>query len=430
MKRRFDFKRPFHLQTHLSPFFPKDKTFSRNFVLKFHHSQHIYHDCKGLRFIMQTWQLPDHIADILPERARTLESIKEQILNLFRLHGFELVHPPMLEYSDSLLTHIDMGLSLKTIRIADQMTGRQLGIRADITPQVARIDAHLLAKNNGINRLCYSGSVLHAQPDGFLTTREPYQTGAELYGYAGVAADIELIDLMLQALATGKMKQIILSLGHIGVFHALSDAAKLSSEQSHQLLTMMQNKDTAEISSICTQWQLDRIWANALALLPELYGGREIIAQARQRLPQLSYVTQSIDTLEQVCNAFPQQAVHIDLAEVRVDHYHTGLLYAAYTPDYHDAVARGGRYDGLGKYFGRARPATGFSFDLRLFGSHNANDTRPESVRVAQHDYVAAQVAIVRLREQGICVVIDYGVADNSGSLKRLVQQGDDWVIS
>lgn len=378
---------------------------------------------------MQTWQLPEHIADILPERARQLESVKEQILALFRVHGFELVHPPLMEYSDSLLTHIDTGLSLKTIRVPDQLSGRQLGIRADITPQVARIDAHLLAQNQGINRLCYSGSVLHAKPDGFLTTREPYQTGAELYGCADTAADIELIDLMLKSLKVGGIDNTILSLGHIGVFRAIAAAAKLTDSQSNQLLAMMQNKDREAVRALATSWQLDDIWTNALAVLPELYGDHTILQTARNRLPQLTAVTQAIDILEQVCAAFPEQEVHIDLAEVRVDNYHTGLLYAAYAPDHHDAVARGGRYDGLGAYFGRSRPATGFSFDLRVCGAYLAANVRPEAVRVAAADLVGAREMVRTLREQGICVVVDYGLPDNSGSLKRLQQQGDEWVV-
>ncbi|MDO4433626.1 MAG: ATP phosphoribosyltransferase regulatory subunit [Alysiella sp.] len=378
---------------------------------------------------MQTWQLPEHIADILPERARQLESIKERVLLQFRLHGYELVHPPLMEYSQSLLTHIDNGLSLKTIRVADQISGRQLGIRADITPQVARIDAHLLSQNQGINRLCYSGSVLHAKPDGFLTTREPYQTGAELYGCTNTAADIEIIDLMLKTLKIGGMNNIILALGHIGVFRALAVAAALNETQSQQLLSAMQNKDREAVRALAKSWQLDDIWTNALATLPELYGGREILQAAKQRLPQLSAVTQAIEILEQVCAAFPEQAVHIDLAEVRVDNYHTGLLYAAYAPEHHDAVARGGRYDGLGEYFGRSRPATGFSFDLRVFGAYLAASSRPETVRVALADYAQAIEKINELREQGICVVVDYGMNDNSGSLKRLVWQNNEWII-
>ena len=378
---------------------------------------------------MQTWQLPEHIADILPERARQLESVKEQILAQFRTHGFELVQPPLMEYSRSLLTHIDDGLSLKTIRLADQITGWQLGIRADITPQVARIDAHLLMKNQGINRLCYSGSVLHAQPDGLLATREPIQTGAELYGCADTAADVEIIDLMLKTLKVGGLDNIILSLGHLGVFRAIAAAAQLGEAQSRQLLALMQDKDGNAVRRLAQQWQLDNIWIDALAALPELYGSRDVLDKARAQLPQLTAVSQALDVLAQVCAAFPAQAVHIDLAEVRVDNYHTGLLYAAYTSDYHDAVARGGRYDGLGAYFGRSRPATGFSFDLRLFGAYLAASQRPEAVRVAQKDYAAAKNAVDKLRAQGVCVVVDYGLPDNSGSLKTLVQCNDEWKV-
>ena len=379
---------------------------------------------------MQPWQLPEHIADILPERARQLESMKEQILAQFRTHGYELVQPPLMEYSRSLLTHIDDGLSLKTIRLADQITGRQLGIRADITPQVARIDAHLLMKNQGINRLCYSGSVLHAQPDALLTTREQIQTGAELYGCTDTVADVEIIDLMLKTIKIGGLNNIILSLGHLGVFRAIAAAAQLSEAQSRQLLALLQDKDRDAVRQLAQAWQLDSIWLNAFAALPELYGSREVLDKARAQLPQLTAITQALDTLAQVCAAFPEQAVHIDLAEVRVDNYHTGLLFAAYTPDYHDAVARGGRYDGLGAYFGRSRPATGFSFDLRLFGAYLAASERPAAVRVAQKDYAAAKNAVDKLRAQGVCVVVDYGLPDNSGSLKTLVQRDNEWKVA
>lgn len=378
---------------------------------------------------MQTWQLPEHIADILPERARQLESIKEKILAQFRVHGYELVHPPLMEYSNSLLTQIDQGLSLKTIRFVDQLSGHQLGIRADITPQVARIDAHLLAHNQGINRLCYSGSVLHAKPDGLLSTREPYQTGAELYGCTDTAADIEVIELMLKTVAIAGIENTLLALGHIGIFKALAQAAQLNHTQSHQLLAALQNKDNEAIHSLTTSWRLDDIWAKALIRLPELYGSTDILHIARQCLPQLSHITQAIDDLEQVCQAFPQYAIHIDLAEVRVDNYHTGLLYAVYSPEHHDAIARGGRYDGLGTYFGRTRPATGFSFDLRICTDYLNCSTRPDTVRVAQQDYLAAQEKITQLRKEGISVVIDYGIADNSGSLKKLVKNNDEWVI-
>ncbi|KLS42963.1 ATP phosphoribosyltransferase, partial [Neisseria gonorrhoeae SK23020] len=316
---------------------------------------------------MQTWQLPEHIADVLPTNARQLESAREQLLALFRVHGYELVQPPLMEYAHSLLTHIDAGLSLKTILVTDRLSGRQLGIRADITPQVARIDAHLLSANQGINRLCYAGPVLHAQPDGLPNMREPLQAGAEMYGFADIRGDIELIDLMLKSMKIADMGKVLLSLGHIGIFRALSDAAHLDAGQSATLLALMQDKDTGSVEAQVKAWKLDGMWAKAFSLLPRLYGGREVLSDARGRLPDLSAVGGALDELQAVCDAFPDNEIHIDLSELRVDNYHTGLLYAAYAADFHDAVARGGRYDGLGGYFGRARPATGFSFDLRSF---------------------------------------------------------------
>lgn len=364
---------------------------------------------------MQSWQLPEHVADVLPTTARQLESAREQLLALFRVHGYELVQPPLMEYSSSLLTRIDEGLSLKTLRVVDQISGRQLGIRADITPQVARIDAHLLSSNNGINRLCYAGSVLHARPEGFLNTREPLQVGAELYGFADVAADIELIDLMLKSMQIADIGDVLLSLGHIGVFRALAEAAHLNETQAAQLLSLMQGKDAEAVKAQAAEWQLDGMWAKAFVLLPELYGGREVLAAARAKLPDLSAVGKALDELAAVCAAFPSQEVHIDLSELRVDNYHTGLLYAAYGTNCHDAVARGGRYDGLGRHFGRSRPATGFSFDLRTFIGRLPAIERQSVVMVDRADAEAAAEAIELLRAQGQCVIVDYGL-DHNGS--------------
>ena len=380
---------------------------------------------------MQSWQLPEYIADILPNSARHLENAKERLLALFRSHGYELVHPPLMEYSDSLLTHIDSGLSLKTIRIVDQISGRQLGIRADITPQVARIDAHLLSANKGINRLCYAGSVLHARPEGFLNTREPFQVGAELYGYEGIEADIELIGLMLESLTIGDMGKLLLSLGHIGVFRALATAAELNTSQAQTLLALMQNKDAAAVQAQVEAWQLDGMWCKAFALLPTLYGGQEVLQEARERLPDLLAVKKALNELTAVCQAFPEQNIHIDLSELRVDNYHTGLLYAAYGSDCHDAVARGGRCDGLGEYFGRARPATGFSFDLRKFAGRLPKMSRPAAIAVAHADVHAAQNVIAQLRAQGEIVVVDYGMESNStkNSNRRLRQRDGKWQV-
>lgn len=378
---------------------------------------------------MQTWQLPEHLADILPERARQLESLRARILAQFSLHGYELVQPPLLEYSDSLLTHIDRGLGVKTIRFTDRLSGRQLGIRADITPQAARIDAHLLAANEGINRLCYCASVLHARPDGLLTTREPFQTGAELYGCADIHADIELIELMLKTLETGGADGCMLALGHLGVFRTLAAAAGLDEAQSRRLLETMQDKDREAAAALAGQWLGGSPYASAFALLPSLYGGTGTLARAREVLPPLPGILEALDALEQVCAAFAAQNVHIDLADVRVDNYHTGLLYAAYSPEHHDALARGGRYDGLGAYFGRSRPATGFSLDLKLFARYLPACSAGETVRVARQDYAAAREAVEALRQQGIAVAVDYGVPDNRRSGGKLVCRGGRWLV-
>lgn len=380
---------------------------------------------------MQSWQLPECIADILPSSARRLETAKEQLLALFRVHGYELVQPPLVQYSDSLLTAVDEGLSLKTIRVVDQISGRQLGLRADITPQVARIDAHLLSANNGVNRLCYAGTVLHARPDGALSTREPFQIGAELYGYDGVAADIELIGLMLAGLTRVHVQRPLLALGHIGVFYALSRAAGLDASQARELLRLLQDKDGAALRRWLAAHHTPAEYARAFALLPDLYGGREIV-DAMQALPPLPDIDRARTTLAAVCAAFPQADIHIDLADLRVDSYHTGLLFAAYHGDWPDAVARGGRYDGLGKHFGRARPATGFSFDLRDVISHLPAAAQRRGIQVALDDAAAARTEIERLRAMGECVVVDF--YNGSDPLphcdRRLVRQdGGNWLV-
>lgn len=380
---------------------------------------------------MQSWQLPEHIADILPSTARQLESAKEQLLALFRVHGYELVNPPMLEYSTSLLTRIDEGLSLKTIRVVDQLSGRQLGLRADITPQVARIDAHLLSANNGVNRLCYAGTVLHARPDGFLSTREPLQIGAELYGYAGVEADIELVDLMLKSLDLVHVTQTKLALGHIGIFRALAEAAHLSNTDASDLLAIMQNKDAGEVRRHTAALALDAQWVNAFALLPTLYGHQEVIEQANSLLPALPAIQAALNELKTVCRAFPAHCTHIDLSELPVDSYHSGLLFAAYGRDWPDALTRGGRYNGLGKYFGRARPATGFSFDLRDLIGHLPQPQGLAGIKVALSDAAAAKAEINRLRAAGECVMIDYtpDTRDPHTSNRQLVWQNDCWQV-
>ena len=313
---------------------------------------------------MTAWLLPENVEDVLPPQAWRMEDLRRALLDLFRQQGYELVIPPLMEYVDSLLTGVGADLDLKTFKLVDQLSGRLMGVRADITPQVARIDAHLLAAN-AVNRLCYAGSVLHTQSDGFHRSREPIQLGAELYGEAGASADLEILTLMLDALHAGGLKDIQLDIGHVGVYRALAAEAGLNGDIEHQLFGALQAKDSSAVASLTAM--LAPALREAFAALPELYGARSILIEARQRLPQLpavSHALDTLDTLEQGLAARQIEAAY-DLAELRGYGYHSGVVFAAYTRGRSRAIAQGGRYDEVGRVFGLARPATGFSLDLR-----------------------------------------------------------------
>jgi ATP phosphoribosyltransferase regulatory subunit len=253
-------------------------------------------------------------------------------------------------------------LDLKTFKLVDQLSGRLMGVRADITPQVARIDAHLLAAN-AVNRLCYAGSVLHTQSEGFHRSREPIQIGAELYGEAGAEADLEILTLMLQGLSACGVKAVQLDIGHVGVYRALAQEAGLSGELEHQLFGALQAKDGSAVAVLTAG--LPITLRDAFAALPQLYGDRSVLAEARARLPQLAAVESALDTLELLDRGLVNVEAAYDLAELRGYGYHSGVVFAAYTGGRSHAIAQGGRYDEVGRVFGRARPATGFSLDLR-----------------------------------------------------------------
>jgi ATP phosphoribosyltransferase regulatory subunit len=315
------------------------------------------------------WLLPEHLSDALPQEAAHLERLRRKILDLFFTRGFELVMPPMLEYLESLLTGAGQDLLLRTCKLADPPSGRTLGIRADMTPQVARIDAHLLNRE-GVTRLCYCGSTLHAQPASLLSSREPLQMGAELYGYAGVEADIEILRLLVAVLRIADLPDCRVDLGHVGLFRALfralSRAVSIEPEAEEILFGLLQGKDVPGLAAFCAELpaQGDALGA-ALMALPTLYGGLEVLEKARAALPALPEIDAALTTLQRLAAAAPDLPVSIDLADLRGYHYHNGVVFAAYAPGLPAAVALGGRYDGVGKSFGRARPATGFSLDLR-----------------------------------------------------------------
>jgi ATP phosphoribosyltransferase regulatory subunit len=314
------------------------------------------------------WLLPEFIEDILPPQAMRIERLRRAILDLFFARGYELVMPPLIEYTDSLLTGTGHDLELRTFKVVDQLSGRMMGLRADITPQVARIDAHLLNRE-GITRLCYCGSVLHTRPAGPAATREPIQIGAELYGEPGVDGDLEILQLLCEALGLAGVKNARVDVGHVAVFRALARAAGISAQAESELFESLQKKDVPAVRML-TQ-ALDRKAREALLALPDLYGGAEILDEAERRLPKLPELERSLATLRRLA-AVCSLPAGFDLAELRGYHYHSGVVFDAYCDGVAGAVARGGRYDEVGKAFGRARPATGFSIDLRALAAAGA----------------------------------------------------------
>jgi ATP phosphoribosyltransferase regulatory subunit len=305
------------------------------------------------------WLLPEYVEDILPAEARRIENSRRRILDLFFKRKYELVMPPLLEFTDSLFTGTGHDLELRTFKVVDQYSGKTMGLRADITPQVARIDAHLLNRK-GVTRLCYCGSVLHTRPASPGATREPIQIGAEMYGDAAVAADVEVQALLCDALNAARMKGVRLGIGHVAVFRSIAQAAKIDSGLEGQLFEALQKKDLPALKSL-TKGLKTR---DALLLLPELYGDAKVLDEAARKLPKIAGLEKALATLRALAKACPVPA-SFDLAELRGYHYHSGVVFDAYCDGVTGVVARGGRYDDVGKAFGRARPATGFSIDLR-----------------------------------------------------------------
>jgi ATP phosphoribosyltransferase regulatory subunit len=376
------------------------------------------------------WLLPEHLSDALPQEAAHLERLRREILDLFQTRGFELVVPPMLEYLESLLTGAGQDLQLRTCKLADQLSGRTLGIRADMTPQVARIDAHLLNRA-GVTRLCYCGSTLHARPASLLSSREPLQIGAELFGYAGVEADIEILRLLAAVLKTADLPDYRVDLGHVGIFRALSRAAQIEPETEESLFGLLQGKDVPGLAALCSQ--LPAPCNAALMALPTLYGGLEVLEKARAVLPPLPEIGEALATLARLAAAVPNLPVSIDLADLRGYHYHNGVVFAAYAPGLPAAVALGGRYDGVGKSFGRARPATGFSLDLRELARLSPLASAAGGI-LAPHSGEDAELAaeIARLRAEGEIVIEQLPDEHHSEGLhcdRQLVQRDGRWAV-
>ena len=379
---------------------------------------------------MRAWLLPEYVEDILPPDATTIERLRRDLLELFRVHGYELVSPPMLEYIDSLLTGTGHDLDLRTFKLIDQLSGRTMGLRADMTPQVARIDAHLLNRA-GVTRLCYCGTVVHTRPRGLTATREPLQAGAEIYGHAGIESDLEIQRLLRAALVCCGIAEARLDISHVGVFRALARRGGVAGALEQDLLAVMQAKDRPGLASLTAG--LARETRDALALLPELYGGREALERARKELPAYPEVQAALADLAALV-ADANGAVSIDLGDLRGYHYHSGVVFAAYAAGHASAVALGGRYDEVGKAFGRARPATGFSMDLRELVRVAPRVAKPAGAVLAP--YVADPAlteAIDRLRAAGEVVIVDMpgheAARGELGCDRVLVKHGSRWDV-
>ena len=313
---------------------------------------------------MRKWLLPESIEDVLPDEAARLETLRRALLDHFAAQGYRLVQPPLVEHLDSLLTGSGSDLELQTFKVVDPLSGHLLGVRADITPQVARIDAHVL-NESGPTRLCYAGSVLRTTAQVPGTTREVFQVGAELFGEPGIDGDREVVAVMISSLATAGVRRLHLDLGHVGVYRALAHGAGIANEEG-DLFVAIAAKDVPAVAELCRK--LPAVWRNALTALPSLYGpAQEVLTQAREALPDTPAIANALGTLDALAQsaAARVEALHIDLADLRGYHYHNGAIFSVFTAGETSAIGNGGRYDGIGKAFGRARPATGFTFYLR-----------------------------------------------------------------
>ncbi|MNF60692.1 ATP phosphoribosyltransferase regulatory subunit [compost metagenome] len=355
------------------------------------------------------WLLPDGIEEVLPPEAARIEVARRQVLDLFQRWGYEFVVTPHIEYLESLLTGAGRDLDLRTFKVTDPLSGRQMGFRADITPQVARIDAHTL-RREGPSRLCYAGSVVHAQPRALTTSRSPIQLGAELYGDASPASDVEVISLLVDTLELAQVPDIHMDLGHVGIYRGLARAAGLSGEVEQQLFDAMQRKAMDEIALLTEA--LPAALCTMLRALAELCGGREVLDLAQACLVEApDDVHAALDDLLAIADAlslrYPELPLYFDLGELRGYRYHTGVVFAAFVPGVGQSIAQGGRYDDIGADFGRARPATGFSTDLKTLVSLGQMPLGelPAGIWAPDHHDLYLWRAVQRLRGEGERVV-------------------------
>jgi ATP phosphoribosyltransferase regulatory subunit len=381
---------------------------------------------------MRNWLLPEYIEDVLPAEAARIEKLRHNLLDLFRVHGYQFVIPPLLEYLESLITGVGHDLDLATFKVVDQLTGRLMGVRADMTPQAARIDAHML-NNKGVTRLCYAGSVLRTKADGLAQTREPLQVGAELFGHAGVESDIEIQGLMVKALQLAGAQSLHVDFNHVGIFGNIASQGKIDASLEQSLYAALQSKDRSGVSSLTEG--VDETIREALIALTELNGDIHVLDKAQQLLPATEQIRQALGDLRRVGEQMLQLGVSVgfDLAELRGYHYHSGMVFAAYAKGYAGPLALGGRYDEVGSAFGRARPATGFSLDLRGIVSALPPAEREKAIFAPFNNDAGLARKIEELRAAGQAVIQELpGHEEHRTELncdRKLVKQGDLWQV-
>lgn len=381
---------------------------------------------------VERWQLPDGVEEVLPAQASVVENLRRQLLDLYHGWGYQLVIPPLVEFTESLLIGLGKDLDLLTFRMTDQLSGRTLGVRADITPQVARIDAHSLAQP-GITRLCYAGSVLHTRPKSLMASRSPIQVGAELYGDDSLAADLEIIQLMLATLASAGLEGVTLDLGHVGVYEAVLAAAGLDSDREAEVFDALQRKSRPDL--LLALKGVQEPASSLIVGLLDLHGDEQVLALARKQLAQHAPAAlQAVASLEAIAVALravqPDLQLYFDLAELRGYHYHTGVVFAAYVAGHGQALANGGRYNDVGRVFGRARPATGFATDLKALMTLMAPAPSPRGAIDAPAGQDPDLLRAVRqLRESGEVVIGRLGTTPDPRSDRTLVQEGGAWRV-
>lgn len=368
--------------------------------------------------VADRWLLPDGVEEILPNQALQVENLRRQILDLYHCWGYDLVIPPLVEFTDSLLSGTGSDLDLMTFKVTDQISGRMMGIRADITPQTSRMDAHSL-RRNGPSRLCYAGTVLYTKPRYPLASRSPIQIGVELYGEAGLAADIEVISLMVATLQLAGLEKPQLDLGHVGIYGNLLEEADLAKEQEAELFDLLQRKSVPELDAWVASNINDKTSATMIRALVDLAGDATVLDRAREVFATApAEVELALDELQAVVDALkassPDAELYLDLSELRGYHYHTGVVFAAYAPGIGQAIGNGGRYDHVGEGFGRSRPATGFNMNLQAlvqFGQSQeylASGIFVPAFQSSDSENIAQQKVVAELRAGGERVVCGF----------------------